>query len=139
MASDPNTNNHENQRQHKRVDGSFEVFVTLEGASSITSRMGEVVAVGKNISEGGLYMELKRKEISDTHSTAVDNFLLFKSVLNLRVVLPDSGEAILAQGKSVWIEKETQGQPYNHGVAVAFTSLPEAHRAAIKHFVALNG
>lgn len=124
-------------RQHVRAYHVFQVNFTLEGASVVTSRMGEVQAEGKNISEGGLYMELLNRQISDRHSTAVDNFLLFKSTLVLQVQLPDES-LLTARGKAVWIEKETPGQPYRHGVAVAFTQLGPEERNAIKRFVSLH-
>jgi len=38
----------------------------------------------------------------------------------------------------VWIERETPGQPYRHGVAVAFTMLGPSEREAVKRFVALH-
>ncbi len=125
-------------RQHVRAYHVFQVKFTLEGASVVTSRMGEVLAEGKNISEGGLYMELLNRQISDRHSTAVDNFLLFKSTLVMQVQLAGEPKMVQAKGKAVWIEKETPGQPYRHGVAIAFTQLGPEDRSAIKRFVATH-
>ena len=127
--------NGQEQRQYIRLKDRIKVTFKLVGGSTMTHNIQEMEAITKDISEGGLFIELKGKNISGTGNIAIDNFLLFKSVLDMRILLPGSAVPVQAKGKAVWIEKKVPGQDFNHGVAVAFTEVDGEGTLAIRNHI----
>ena len=130
--------NGQEQRQHFRLKDRVKVVFRLVGGSAMTQNLNELEAVTKDISEGGIFIELKGKNISGTGNIAIDNFLLFKSVLDMKIHLPDLTAPVNVKGKAVWIEKQVPGQDFRHGVAVAFTEVEGDGNLAIRSHIEKN-
>ncbi len=125
------------KRRHPRLKERIQMKFKLLGGSIVTKDIDFVTAITKDISEGGVFMELGDVRISESKNLAVDNFLLFKSILDVRVYLPTRSNPVRAMGKTVWIEKLVPGNEENfkHGVAVTFTEISEEDCQAIRDYV----
>jgi hypothetical protein len=114
-------------RRHPRVDTSVKVRFGFIDPPPSAPKVGKVEAETRNISEGGVFLELLgQKQLRDD---AIGNFLLFKSTLDLEIWLGSSDAPINCKGKAVWIEKKVPGKEasYCRGVAVQFVEIkPEA-------------
>jgi c-di-GMP-binding flagellar brake protein YcgR len=129
-ASDP-----ANLRQHKRLRERIEVEFRLLGTSAAIKDMKYMPAQTRDISAGGVFIELLDKHITKQNQSVVDDFLLFKSEIDMQIKLPTRQTPIPAKGKAVWIEKETPGQEYRHGVAISFTNIEPSDKDFIDQFV----
>jgi c-di-GMP-binding flagellar brake protein YcgR len=123
------------QRVHKRLSERIRVEFRLLGTSAAIQNMPFMATQTRDISAGGLFIELMDKHITSQSQSVVDDFLLFKSELDLRIMLPTRQSPIPAQGKAVWIEKEVPGRDYRHGVAISFTRIDPGDRNFIDEFV----
>jgi len=94
-----------------------------------------VEARTRDISAGGVFIELLDQHLTHQNQSVVDDFLLFKSDIDMRIMVPTRQTPIPATGKAVWIEKETPGQEYRHGIAISFTSIEPSDRDFIDQFV----
>ena len=126
-----------NRRLSERVPLAVKIrFKLIGGPESAKAHDYYVEAVTRNISEGGVFIELgKQSRLKDD---AIGNFMLYKSTLDMEIALQGSGRPIRAQGRSVWIEKKVPGQDskYARAVAVQFTKISPEDQAAIRNFVA---
>ena len=127
------------QRQHARVEQQMRVRFQLTGEDGVRSDVGTVEVLSRDLSEGGVFLELGAKRLTKEHKVAVDNFLLFKHQMLVEIDLPDPPASVRAVGKSVWLEREIPGKAFKHGVAVAFTDISEDDRKALRHFVSSRG
>lgn len=125
----------QDQRKHIRLKTRVEIEFRLVGTSSAIQGMPFRPAQTRDISAGGVFLELMNTHITDQQESVVDDFLLFKSQIELRITLPNHDDPIAAQGKAVWIEKETPGHEYRHGVAICFTEIAPEDRQLIDRFV----
>jgi c-di-GMP-binding flagellar brake protein YcgR len=124
-----------NQRTHKRLRERIRVEIKLLGTSAAIQDMSYVEAHTRDISAGGVFIELLKQHLTPQNQSVVDDFLLFKSVIDLRIMIPTREAPIMAKGKAVWIEKEIPGQEFRHGVAISFTEISPVDRDFIDQFV----
>ena len=130
QSSDP-----ANQRKHARLRERIRVEFRLLGTSAAIKDMKFVEARTRDISAGGVFIELLDQHLTHQNQSVVDDFLLFKSDIDMRIMVPTRQTPIPATGKAVWIEKETPGQEYRHGIAISFTSIEPSDRDFIDQFV----
>ena len=125
----------DNQRRHPRVQQAVKVSFRFCGGPAAANNFGSIEAVTRNISEGGIFIELGKQ--SKLRDDAVGNYLLFKSTLELEIFLAGSPRPLQVQGKSVWIEKKVAGREadYCRGVAIQFTQIDSQDAAQIRDFV----
>jgi len=124
-----------NQRVHRRLKERIRVQIKLTGTSAAIQDMPYVEAHTRDISAGGIFIELLEKHLTAQNQSVVDDFLLFKSQIDMRIMMPTKDGLILAKGKAVWIEKEVPGQEFRHGVAISFTEIDPPDRDFIDQFV----
>lgn len=125
----------ENKRRHPRVQQAVKVRFRFLGGPPLAQNYGSIEAVTRDISEGGMFIELGRQ--SKLRDDAIGNFMLFKSTLELEISLAGVSHPLHVQGKSVWIEKKVAGREadYCRGVAVQFTKVQPEDAARIREFV----
>lgn len=122
----------EDLREHKRLQ--TRVGIEFRIAASINdSRFIE--AVTRDISAGGVFIELAESHLTVQSENDVDDFLLIKSPIELKISLPNQKNSIMAKGKAVWIEKQLPGKDYRHGVAITFTEIASDDRKLIDRYV----
>jgi hypothetical protein len=107
----------------------------LVGTSAAIKGMPYREAVTKDISAGGVFIELLDSHITAQRDSVVDDFLIFKSQIDMMISLPVRDEAIHAIGKAVWIEKQVPGRDYRHGIAISFTEITQDERHFIDQYV----
>ncbi len=119
-------------REHKRLQ--TRVGIEFRIASSFNDA-NFIEAVTRDISAGGVFIELAGSHLSVQGENEVDDFLLIKSPIELKISLPNQKESIHAKGKAVWIEKQLPGKDYRHGVAITFTEIAAEDRKLIDRYV----
>ncbi len=124
-----------NQRQHPRLRERIDVQFKLVGSSEVIRDMKYRPAQTRDISAGGVFIELMESHLTKQNQSIVDDFLLFKNQLDLQISIPTRQQAIPALGKAVWIEKEVPGREYRHGIAVCFTEIDPGDKEFINQFV----
>lgn len=125
------------RRQHERVNVQLPVNIKLIGGSAATKNLAPIEAITRDISEGGIYIELGHRFISPARSYAIDNFLIFRSALHIDIKIPNQGLPLKAVGKAVWIEKEVPGKEFKHGIAVAFKDIDTEDFKILRKFLAI--
>lgn len=116
----------------------MEAKVRFRGASSAHQDQKQYTALTKDISEGGMFLELLEEPLGSGRNTAASNFILFRSSIEVEICLPPSRNRIRLVGKTAWLQKDVQpGQP--RGLAIQFTQIDDESKQALKHFVALCG
>lgn len=129
------TVNPQDLRTHKRLQTRVRVDFKLVGTSAAIKGMPYREAVTKDISAGGVFIELLDSHITAQRDSVVDDFLIFKSQIDMMISLPVRDEAIHAIGKAVWIEKQVPGRDYRHGIAISFTEITQDERHFIDQYV----
>lgn len=124
-----------NQRQHQRLRERIDIQFKLVGSSEVIKDMPYRKAQTRDISAGGAFIELMDTHLTHQNQSIVDDFLLFKNQIDLKISLPTRQQPIAAIGKAVWIEKEVPGREYRHGVAICFTEIDPADKEFINQFV----
>ena len=124
-----------NLRAHARLQERIRVQFRLLGTSAAIKDMSYLEARTRDISAGGVFIELLDQHITKQKQSVVDDFLLFKSQVDMKILLPTRQTPILAKGKAVWIEKEVPGREYRHGIAISFTEIDGSDRDFIDSFV----
>ncbi|MCG3198021.1 MAG: PilZ domain-containing protein [Candidatus Omnitrophica bacterium] len=127
--------NPENLRQHVRLQARVRIEFKLVGSSAAIKGMNYREAFTRDISAGGVFIELLDTHLTQQRESVVDDFLLFKSQIDMQISLPVRDKPIHAIGKAVWIEKEVPGREYRHGIAISFTEIDQADRQAIDQYV----
>ncbi len=122
----------EDLREHKRLQARVRVEFRV---ASQPDNPTYIEAVTRDISAGGVFIELAGSHLTIQGENEVDDFLLIKSPLDLKISLPSHSESILAKGKAVWIEKQLPGKDYRHGVAITFTEIATNDRKLIDRYV----
>ncbi|MCA9417411.1 MAG: PilZ domain-containing protein [Candidatus Omnitrophica bacterium] len=130
QAADP-----QNQRQHKRLKERIDVQFKLVGSSEVIRDMQYRKAQTRDISAGGVFIELLDTHLTKQNQSIVDDFLLFKNQIDLLISMPTKQQPIHAAGKAVWIEKEVPGREYRHGIAICFTEVDPEDKEFINQFV----
>jgi len=127
--------NPENLRRHRRVETAVQLRFQIENPPPSMAHLGYIDAVTRNVSEGGVFIELGRQQ--KLRDDAIGNFLLLKSVLDMEIRLAPLGTTVRVKGKAVWIEKKVPGKEkdYCRGVAVQFTEVQPPDAASIRAFV----
>jgi hypothetical protein len=123
------------QRVHKRLQTRVKVEFKLIGSSAAVQNMPFREAMTRDISAGGVFIELFNTHLTPQNESVVDDFLLFKSQILMKILIPSKEIPITAKGKSVWIEKEVPGREYRHGIAISFTEIADEDRSFIDAFV----
>ena len=125
----------ENKRRHPRVHQAVKVCFRFVGGPPLAQNHGSIDAVTRDISEGGMFIELGQG--SKLRDDAIGNFMLFKSTLELEISLAGVSNPLHVQGKAVWIEKKVAGREadYCRGVAVQFTKVKPEDAAQIRDFI----
>ncbi len=124
-----------NQRQHQRLQERIDVQFKLVGSSEVIRDMEYRSAQSRDISAGGVFIELLDTHLTKQNQSIVDDFLLFKNQIDIKILIPTRKEPIPAIGKAVWIEKEIPGREYRHGIAVCFTEINPEDKEFINQFV----
>lgn len=119
------------QRQHVRADLECRLTFRLRGGSVLTQNLPAFTATTRNISEGGLYMELGSRRLLPEESMTAESFVLLRATLEMEIDLEDGEAPIRAEGKAVWIERPVTGKEFRHGVAVQFQHIGETERRRI--------
>ena len=127
--------NPENLREHKRLKERIDVQFKLVGSSEAIRDMQYRKGQTRDISAGGVFIELLDTHLTKQNQSIVDDFLLFKNQIDLMISMPTRHEPIHAVGKAVWIEKEVPGREYRHGIAICFTEIDPLHKEFINQFV----
>jgi len=83
-----------------------------------------------------MYVELGERFLTPARNLAIDNFLLFRSDLEIELKLPIQPMPIHPVGKAVWIEKKIPGRPFQHGIAICFKSIDDDHLKLLLEFLA---
>ncbi len=132
MAQDP----YANQRRHIRVDEAVRVRFQFMRAPSTLSHLGQIDTITRNISEGGVFIELNRQNKLKDDPASI--FALLKCPIEMEIFITEAGTPIKVQGKAVWVEKKVPGQEasYARGVAVQFTNISTYDSSIIRQFVA---
>jgi len=125
------------RRQHDRFTAELPVTMRLVGGSAATKSLDVIHAVTRDVSEGGLYIELGDRFLTPAKNLAIDNFLIFRSDLELELNLPTQTIPVRAVGKSVWIEKKLPGKSFRHGIAITFKSIDDNDLKVLRQFLAL--
>lgn len=125
----------EELRIHKRLQARVDVKFKLVGTSAAIKGMPYRDAVTKDISAGGVFIELLDTHLTAQKESVVDDFLLFKSQIDMLISVPMREASIHAVGKAVWIEKQVPGREYRHGIAISFTEVNPEDRMAIDQYV----
>lgn len=123
------------RRRFERIDERLLVKFRLKGASEFGGSGQTYTTYTRNITDGGIMMELPEGSIGEGTNVALDNFLLFRSVLEFEIFLPPSQTPIHALGTTVWIEKHPGGPSGERGVGIQFKDLAEEYRRAIVEFI----
>ncbi len=125
----------DNQRRHPRVHQAVKVSFRFCGDPAAANNFGSIEAVTRNISEGGIFIELGKQ--SKLRDDAVGNYLLFKSTLELEIFLAGNLRPLRVRGRPIWIEKKVAGREadYCRGVAIQFTQIDPQDAAQIRDFV----
>ncbi len=122
----------EDLREHKRLQ-------TRVGVQFRIATQGEEPpykeAVTRDISAGGVFIELAGAHLTTQDENEVDDYLLIKRPIELKISIPTQPDSILAIGKAVWIEKQLPGKDYRHGVAITFTEIASDDRKLIDRYV----
>lgn len=129
------TVNPQELRQHKRLTTRFQIEFKLVGNSAAIKGMEYRAAVTRDISAGGVFLELLDSHITAQKDSVVDDFLIFKSQIDMRISLPARDNPIHAIGKAVWIEKQVPGKEYRHGIAISFTEISAEDRQFVDQYV----
>jgi c-di-GMP-binding flagellar brake protein YcgR len=125
----------EEQREHKRLQTRVKIeFRLAQPVHSITTNE-YAQAITRDISAGGVFIETQDTEIAGLQELLSDDFLLFKTPIELRISIPACEQPILAIGKVVWIEKQIPGMDFHHGVAISFTEISHPDRKTIDNYV----
>jgi len=124
-----------NQRKHQRLKERIDVQFKLVGTSEVIRDMAYRSAQTRDISAGGVFIELLDTHLTKQNQSIVDDFLLFKNQLDIKIQMPTRKEPIPAIGKAVWIEKEVPGREYRHGIAICFTEIDPEDKEFINQFV----
>jgi len=122
-------------RTHPRLQTRAKVEIKLIGTSAAIQGMAYREATTRDISAGGAFIELLNTHLTAQNESVVDDFLLLKSEIHMRISLPDRDNPVIATGKAVWIEKEVPGKEYRQGIAISFTQIGDEDRAYIDSFV----
>jgi c-di-GMP-binding flagellar brake protein YcgR len=122
----------EDLREHKRLQTRVGVEFRVASTND-ESRFME--AITRDISAGGVFIELAGSHLTTQGENEVDDFLLIKSPIELKISLPSHSDNILAKGRAVWIEKQLPGKDYRHGVAITFTEIASDDRKLIDRYV----
>ena len=125
----------ENKRRHPRAHQAVQVRFRFVGGPPLARSQGPIDAVTRDISEGGMFIELGRQ--SRLRDDAIGNYFLFKSTIELEISLAGAPHPLRVQGKPVWIEKKVPGREadYCRGVAVQFTKVEPEDAARIRDFI----
>lgn len=124
-----------NRRQHTRVPVQLPVTIRLKGGSSASKNVSPIQAITRDVSEGGMYIELGERFLTPARNLAIDNFLLFRSDLEIELKLPSQPMPIRPIGKAVWIEKKIPGRQFQHGIAISFKSIEDDHSKLLQEFL----
>lgn len=122
----------EELREHKRLQTRVKVEFRI---TSTPEEPPFLEAVTRDISAGGVFLELANTHLSAQSENEVDDFLLIKSPIELKISIPTLPESIIAKGKAVWIEKQLPGKDYRHGIAITFTEIAAEDRKMIDRYV----
>jgi c-di-GMP-binding flagellar brake protein YcgR len=107
----------------------------LVGSSEVIRDMPYRAGQTRDISAGGVFIELMETHLTKQNQSIVDDFLLFKNQIDLMISIPTRQQPIPAIGKAVWIEKEVPGREYRHGIAICFTEIDPGDKEFINQFV----
>lgn len=124
------------QRKHVRAACQLPVRFRLKGGSVVTEGLPPVSAVTRDISEGGLFVDLGDTRVAPGQSLTAESFLLLKSTMDIEIDPRDGGPRIVVVGKAVWVERPVQGQDFRHGIAVQFMTIMPDDRHRIASLVA---
>ena len=122
-------------RAHKRLQERVKVEFKLVGTSAAIKNMAYREAVTRDISAGGVFIELLDTHLTAQKQSVFDDFLLLKSDIDMQISVPTRQVPIHAVGKAVWIEKEVPGREYRHGIAISFTKIDPSDKEFIDQFV----
>jgi hypothetical protein len=122
-------------RTNPRTQKKLPVRFRLENAQVSTESMDFINAVTRNISEGGMFLEVPADVSLKDDPKGV--FFLFKKRLSFEITLPGRTDPVRAKGKSVWVEEETSlDRPDSgYGVGIQFTEIDPDGSKLIQDFV----
>lgn len=126
-------------RRHARASLELPVRFKLRGGSAITSELAPIDAQTRNISAGGMFIDLGQTRVVPGQSMTAESFLLLKAEMDITLDLQDGGQPIQTTGKAVWVEKPVEGQEFKHGVAVQFFDITDEDRERIAQTVKAAG
>lgn len=124
------------RREHERYRRHLDARIRFRGAGSVHRDDRQYRAVTRDISQGGMFLELLEEPLGGGRNTAAGNFILFRSTIEVEIVLPPARTPVRFSGKTAWLQKDAvPGQP--RGLAIQFTEVDDGTRQALKHFLAL--
>lgn len=123
------------QRKFVRAERRLPVRLKLVGGSVVTQDLAPVDTVTRDISEGGVFIELGQTRIAPGQTILAESFLLLRASLHMEIQLPDGASPVVVEGKTVWVEKPVEGLEFHHGIAVQFTNLTPTDQARIAALV----
>ena len=124
-------------RRHPRFTVEAHVRIRLANPPVSMRHIRELSAVTRNVSRGGLFMELEAD--GRLPEGAIGAFALFRSQLELTLELGHAIPRLNLNAKAVWVEKREPGKPFRNGVAVAFDSLTEEQSKSLDNFIRTLG
>ncbi len=93
------------QRGHQRLKTQVLVEIKIQKTDNGQMEIRYIEATTRDLSAGGIFIELAGTQFSEQSDFRVDDFLLLKYPIQLRILLPNQEDLIQAEGKAVWIEK----------------------------------
>lgn len=125
----------DDQRVHQRLRTQVQVEINIDKDQADFNRDGFIGATTRDLSAGGIFIELAESHFAGQADFVIDDFLLLKHPILLKILLPVKSEPIKAKGKAVWIEKQLPGEDCQHGVAISFTEISAEDRKLIDNFI----
>lgn len=103
------------RRNYRRVDVDVEVDLFLDGQN--------VKTTATNISCGGMYLPIKKKEVQEQEK------------IQAMVHLPDIGKPVVVAGEVARVEKGSFLSRHRGGLAIRFSGLYDDNILAIDRFI----
>ena len=111
------------RRQYPRIAVKFPIKFKVKNGQE---DMHVFEAVGKDISAGGLCMEM-----AVLHETAMDKVFKSSGSLDMEIDVPDIGKSIKARAEIVWLRKDQS----NDILGILFKDISEEERNILASFI----
>ncbi len=124
------------RRRLDRIEERIQVRFRLRGGIGPDSGSTHYTTFTRNLTEGGLLLELPPETRDEGKNPVLDNFVLFRSILEIDIFLPPQHTPLHVHGTTVWIEKHPSGPSGERGIGIQFKDLDEESRKKLASFIA---